>query len=62
VRGILQQVLEAKKRVLGNEHGDTLRVGHDVAALLKDQMSYKEAEVIYRRVLETRGKGIGGRA
>ncbi len=56
---ILQQVLEEKRRVLGNKLGDTLTVGHDATALLKDQMRCKEAEVIYRRVLEREERVLG---
>ena len=44
------QVLEARRRVLGAEHPDTMRTMHNLANTLAAQSKHSEAEVMKREV------------
>jgi tetratricopeptide (TPR) repeat protein len=48
---IFGEVLDVKRRVLGNEHPDTLMVRSNLAVCLGHQKKHAEAERIYREVL-----------
>ena len=50
------QVLETKKRVLGQEHPDTLTSMNNVEMMYSDQGRWKEAEELQVRVTEMRKK------
>ncbi|USP80990.1 hypothetical protein yc1106_08264 [Curvularia clavata] len=53
------QVMESRRRVLGNHHPDTLASINNLGLVLLSQGKYDEAEVINRRALEAREKLIG---
>jgi tetratricopeptide (TPR) repeat protein len=52
----LGEVLEAMRRVLGEEHPDTLTTRHDLAWSMGEQGRWAEAEAVCREVLEARGR------
>lgn len=54
-----QTVLELRKRVLGDEHLDTLASMHGFALAFHGQRKYVEAEIIYRETLALRKKVLG---
>ena len=51
---LLGESLEGRRRVLGEEHPDTLSSIHNLAVLFKDQARYAEAEPLLREALEGR--------
>ena len=53
------QVLEARKRVLGAEHQDTLWSMHNLAVIYHAKACYKEAEALYMQVLKARKRVLG---
>jgi tetratricopeptide (TPR) repeat protein len=56
---IFGEVLNVKRRVLGNEHPDTLMVRSNLAVCLGYQKKHAEAEKIYREVLATTRRIFG---
>ena len=54
-----RRALEARERVLGREHPDTLTSVNNLAALLKSKGDYDAAEPLYRRALEARERVLG---
>ncbi|PUU82072.1 hypothetical protein B9Z19DRAFT_1099393 [Tuber borchii] len=52
-------VLDARRRVLGPEHHDTLSSLHSHGAMLRRLGRYEEAEKFYRHALEGREKKLG---
>ena len=55
----LPLALEIRKRVLGEEHPDTLTSMHSLANLYNDQGRYAEAEPRYLKTLEIRKRVLG---
>jgi len=55
----LEQALEIRQRVLGEEHPDTLGSMNDVAVLYQDQGRYADAETLFKRSLKIREKALG---
>ncbi|KAI4098876.1 MAG: hypothetical protein L6R37_006269, partial [Teloschistes peruensis] len=53
------RVLQTRKRVLGEEHPDTLTSMANLAATYRDQGRWKEAEELEVRVLQTRKRVLG---
>ena len=53
------EALEARRRVLGDEHPDTLRSIDNLAGVLASQGKYEQAEVYYREALEDRRRVLG---
>jgi hypothetical protein len=53
------KTLDVKRRVLGEEHPDTLITIADVADLWQDQGKYGQAEGLYARVLTVRRRVLG---
>ena len=51
-RQLEQRVLEVRKRVLGEEHPDTLRSMNDLASILQEQGDYAGARQLQESVLE----------
>jgi tetratricopeptide (TPR) repeat protein len=51
--------LDTRRKVLGPDHPDTLRVKMNLAILRDKQTSYHEAEFLYRQVLEVREQKLG---
>jgi len=47
------QVIEMEKRVLGQEHPDTLTSMNNLALVYNDQRRWTEAEKLYEQVVET---------
>ena len=47
------------RRVLGEEHPDTLRSANNLALSLSDQWKYADAERINREMLEVRRRVLG---
>jgi tetratricopeptide (TPR) repeat protein len=54
-----RRALEARERVLGAEHPDTLSSVNNLACLLYRQGKYDEAEPLYRRALQTFERVLG---
>jgi hypothetical protein len=48
------QVMQTKKRVLGDEHPDTLNSMHDLAGTYASQGRWKEAEELQVQAMQTR--------
>lgn len=57
--GLKVSVLEARKRVLGEEHPSTLNSMANLAATHSDQGRWKEAEELKLSVLEARRRLLG---
>ena len=55
----IKRALEARERVLGKEHPDTLGSVNNLAALYHDQGRYGEAEPLYKRALEASERVLG---
>ncbi len=53
------QVIETRKRVLGEEHPDTLTSMADLASTYRNQGWWKEAEELEVQVMETRKRVLG---
>ena len=51
--------LEARKRVLGPKHPETLRTQHSLATVLLEKGDYGAAEAEFRTVLEARKRVLG---
>ncbi|KAF2186641.1 kinesin light chain [Zopfia rhizophila CBS 207.26] len=51
---LLVQVMETRKRVLGDEHPDTLTTMDKLASTILNQGRWKEAEELFLQVMETR--------
>jgi tetratricopeptide (TPR) repeat protein len=58
-RAMNQSALEARKKVLGREHPDTLASMNNLALVLDSQGKYEEAEAMHRQTLATREKVLG---
>ena len=56
---LLAESLDARRRLLGEEHPETLRVAFDMAILLDLAGRRKEAEALNRQVLEARTRVLG---
>jgi hypothetical protein len=56
---IEREVLEARKRVLGAEHPDTLTSANNLAASLADQGKYAEAERMLHAALASHRRLLG---
>ncbi|KXX73750.1 Nephrocystin-3 [Madurella mycetomatis] len=54
-----RQALELRKKVLGEEHPDTLGSINNLATILGNLKRYEEAEQIHRQALELRKKVLG---
>jgi Flp pilus assembly protein TadD len=50
---LMMQVVETRKRVLGQEHPDTLTSMHNLALTYQSQGRWKEAEALMMQVMET---------
>ena len=48
---ICKQCLEKRKKVLGENHSDTLNTMHNLAATYADQARLSDAEVLYKQCL-----------
>ncbi|KAF1965815.1 HET-domain-containing protein [Bimuria novae-zelandiae CBS 107.79] len=53
------QVMETRKRVLGEEHPDTLTSMANLASTYRNQGRWKEAEGLFVQVMETRKRVLG---
>ena len=53
------EALETQRRVLGNEHPDTLDLINDMGLLLSEQGKLDEAEVYYTEALEAKRRVLG---
>ncbi|KIM93182.1 hypothetical protein OIDMADRAFT_138250 [Oidiodendron maius Zn] len=53
------QVMEIRKKVLGAEHPDTLRIMNDLVLTLGNQGRWKEAEDLHVQVIETTKRVLG---
>ncbi|KAK7419112.1 hypothetical protein QQZ08_010982 [Neonectria magnoliae] len=53
------RVIEMRKRVLGEEHPDTLTSMANLASTYSNQGRWKEAEALFVRVMETRKRVLG---
>jgi tetratricopeptide (TPR) repeat protein len=58
-REMNQSALEAREKVLGREHPDTLTSMNNLASVLNSQGKYEEAEAMNRQTLATREKVLG---
>jgi tetratricopeptide (TPR) repeat protein len=56
---LLMKVLEARSRVLGEQHPDTLRSMAYLAELYGTQGRYAQAEVLFAKVLQVRRRVLG---
>ncbi|KAH7131165.1 TPR domain protein [Dactylonectria macrodidyma] len=56
---INRQALDAREKVLGREHPDTLTSISNLAGVLQDQGKYEEAEQMDRRALDARERVLG---
>jgi serine/threonine protein kinase len=57
--GLLGRTLELRRRVLGNDHGDTLFTARLAAACYALEGRHEEAEQLLRRTLEARRRAFG---
>ena len=57
--GTLGLTLEAREKVLGREHLDTLTSMNNLALVLNSQGKYEEAEAMHRETVATREKVLG---
>ena len=55
-----QQVLELRRKVLGSEHPDTLRLMNDLAFTHSELGRHEKALAMYQQVLELKRKILGG--
>lgn len=55
----VRETFDARQRVLGPEHPDTLRSMNHLAATLMQEGHYAEAEKLERQTLETRRRVLG---
>ena len=53
------KVLEVSRRVLGEEHPDTVGSMYNLACLYKDQGRYEQAEPLYVELLDIRRRVLG---
>jgi tetratricopeptide (TPR) repeat protein len=58
---LYRRALEARERVLGAEHPDTLTSVNNLAALYYGQGDYGAAEPLYRRALEASERVLGAK-
>lgn len=58
----LQQALETRRKLLGDEHPDTLHTTNNLANLLAQQDRLEEAEALYVHVLSVRRRLLGADA
>ena len=58
-RRLAQKVLEARLRILGEDHHDGLSSMDNLATVLRKQGKWQEAEDIHRKVLEARWRTLG---
>ncbi len=56
---LFQQILEARRRLLGNEHPDTLKVMNDLAKSFTVLGRYQEAMNLYKQALELQKRILG---
>jgi hypothetical protein len=56
---LVVQVTKFRKRVLGQEHPQTLTSMNNLAGLLESQGKYKVAKPIYEETLQLRKKVLG---
>ena len=56
---LIKESLETLRRLLGEEHPETLSAGQDMATLLDLAGRYPEAEALNRQVLEARSRTLG---
>ena len=56
---LCSRVLEARERVVGREHPDTLTSVNNLALVLLTRGDYAAAEPLYRRALEARERVVG---
>lgn len=56
---LLERALEARERILGPEHTDTVRSVNSLAGLFLGRGDYTEAEKLYRQALEVRERILG---
>jgi hypothetical protein len=56
---MLREVLEVRRRVLGEEHPDTLTSSNNLGTSLSDQGMYADAERIHRQVLGVNRRVLG---
>jgi tetratricopeptide (TPR) repeat protein len=56
---LFMQVMETRKRVLGEEHPSTLISMADLASTYRNQERWKEAEKLFVQVMETRKRVLG---
>ena len=54
-----EKVLEARRRILGEEHPDTLRTMHNLASSYQSLGRTKEAAEMQEKVLEVRRRILG---
>jgi hypothetical protein len=54
------QVLETSKRVLTDEHPDTLISMHNLASTLQSQARHEEAHALMERCFQLREQVLGG--
>jgi hypothetical protein len=54
-----RQVLDARQRVLGPDHPDTLTTRHEIARMLADEGKPAEAEAEFRQVFDVRLRVLG---
>lgn len=53
------EALETRRRILGNDHPDTLRSAGEHAELLREQGKFAEAEPLFREAMEGRRRVVG---
>ena len=56
---VMRMLVEARQKVLGAEHPDTLTSVSQLGSVLERQGKYKEAEAMHRRALEGLEKALG---
>ena len=56
---LFQQILEARNRLLGDEHIDTLRVMNNLAESFAKLGRYQEAMHLYKQALELQKRILG---
>lgn len=52
-------MVEAREKVLGQSHVETLNSMHNLAMVYQRQDRHKEAEALYAQVAETRTRELG---